>query len=136
MYYTSHYKGQQQDGKVRTPIKFKIQEQNAAKSNKIRVAREMRRTGSMRRRRKAAASSLCPYIVGARYYRGKILLTCADAHRSQNRAQSGHQEIVVRQPQSSSKVCWLIKTKRSKTPYDILELTVFILMKNNEYLGC
>lgn len=104
MYYTSHYKGQQQDGKVRTPIKFKIQEQNAAKSNKIRVAREMRRTGSMRRRRKAAASSLCPYIVGARYYRGKILLTCADAHRSQNRAQSGHQEIVVRQPQSSSKV--------------------------------
>ena len=28
------------------------------------------------------------------------------------------------------------KTKRSKTPYDILELTVFILMKNNEYLGC
>lgn len=99
VYRTNYYQGQEQDGAMRIPIKFKIQEQNTAKANKLRVTREIKRAGSMRRKRRAAGSRA--YIVGARYYSGNLMLKSADGYH----AQGNQREIVLRQQQDSSKVC-------------------------------
>ncbi|KAL9950673.1 hypothetical protein ACROYT_G043207 [Oculina patagonica] len=98
VYRTNYYQRQEQDGTMRVPIKFKVQEQNKALANKLRVVREMKRAGSLRRKRRAAGSRA--YIVGARYYSGNLMLTSADGYRSQG----NQREIVLRQPQGSSKV--------------------------------
>ena len=98
VYYTNYYQGQEQDSTVRIPITVKIQEQNKARANKIRVAREMKRSGSMRRRRRTAGSR--GYIVGARYYSGNLMLKSAGEYRTQG----NQREVVLRQQQNGSKV--------------------------------
>lgn len=80
---------------MRLPIKFKRQEQDKAKANRLRVVREIKRAGSMRRKRRGRG-----YIVGARYYSGNLMLKSADGYHSHE----NHREIVLRQPQQSSKV--------------------------------
>ena len=98
MYHTNYYQGQEQDGAMRMPIKFKIQEQNKARPNKLRVIREIKRTGSMRRNLKRRAAGSRAYIVGARYDSDNMMVKSADGYRSQG----SQREVVLRQQQDSS----------------------------------
>ena len=95
VYQTNYYQRKEQDGTMQLPIKFKIHEQDKAKANRLRVVREIKRAGSMRRKRRGRG-----YIVGARYYSGNLMLKSADGYHSQG----NQREIVLRQPQESSKV--------------------------------
>ena len=99
MYFTNYYEGQEQDGTARIPIKLKIKEDDKLKNKKLRVAREIRRSGSMRRKRRGAASRA--YIVGVRYYHGNMLMS-ADHYGSG----AQQQRMYWRTRRDSSRVCF------------------------------
>lgn len=97
MYYTNYYEGQDQNGNVRIPIRFKIQEDDRIKTRKVLSAREIKRAGSMRRRRRNAGTRA--YIVGARYYHGNILMSGSHGSQAQ------HKGMVVKRTRDGSRVC-------------------------------
>ena len=77
---------------------FKVQEDNKINTKKLRVTRDMKRAGSMRRRRRVAGSRA--YIVGARYYHGNMLMSTGNLS---SRAQE--QGMALRTRRDSSRVC-------------------------------
>ena len=98
VYYTNYYEGQDQNGAVRIPIKFRVQEDKKINTKKLRVTRDMKRAGSMRRRRRVAGSRA--YIVGARFYHGNMLMSTGSLS-----ARAQEQGMALRTRRDSSRVC-------------------------------
>lgn len=117
--YTSYNEKEGQDGGLRIPVKF--QDDELDRSQKIRVVGEIKRAGATRRRMRTADTRA--YIVGARYYDGKILMS--NGSYGSQVEQNG---IVMRGRRHNPRVCLLI-TNSVLTPLS----TVCLLVRMNAH---